>query len=79
MLTLIMPDPEYYFGGPRKELYGDTVSELRLQAREYLTDLNYGASDVGSMFFVYRDGARMGTMMYNGVFHKEDPLLDVPL
>lgn len=74
-LIAIIPDPD----GPdfRKEIYGDTVAELRTNTRTFIVDSGYGASQIGSKFNVYRDGARVGTMMYNGKFFKADPLLDV--
>lgn len=75
LLTAIIPDPDYIDGACRKEIHGETPEVLAKSAREWLLlETGYGASQVGSKFNVYRDGARVGTLMYNGKFHWADPL-----
>ncbi len=72
MLTAIIPDPL----GPdmRHEVHGDNPKQLAAAAREWIFLENYGASDIGSQFNVFRDGNIVGTLMYNGKFHWADPL-----
>ena len=74
LLTAIIPDPSYYDGDKRKEIYAETPSELVSNIRAFINECCYGASDVGSLFNVYRDGVRVATATYNGKFHWADPL-----
>lgn len=46
--------------------------------RELITTEGYGASDIGGMFSVYRDGARIGDIAYNGRFYLREELIGTP-
>jgi len=69
MLTAIIPDP----WGPdfRKEVYGNDIKSLAASMRDFITNMGYGASDVGSQFNVYEDGKQIGLLRYNGSFTEE--------
>jgi hypothetical protein len=69
MLTAIIPDP--YGPDFRKEVYGDTVEQLASAMRDFIVNMGYGASDVGSQFNVYEDGSQVGLLRYNGSFTNE--------
>ncbi len=76
MLTAIIPDPDYYDGAKRKELHGDTPAELSRAVREWIELSCYGASAIGAIFNVFRDGNLVATVCYNGRFDWRDPLYD---
>ena len=73
--TAIIPEP-VFMDFPRTEIHGDDIPELQRALRQHLSETGHGASDVGSKFYVYRDGARVGTLMYNGVYHVREELKD---
>ncbi len=73
LLTVIIPDPEYFDGDKRREIHGRTPAELARDARSWIAVSGYGASAIGSTFNVYRDGARVGTLMFNGKFRWAEP------
>lgn len=69
MLTAIIPDP--YGPDFRKEIYGDTIDQLARNVRQFISEMCYGASDIGSQFNVYVDGKQTGLLAYNGRFTTE--------
>ncbi len=77
MSLLISIVPNANAGSGRHEIYGDDRADLARSLRELITTEGYGASDIGGKFPVYRDGAVVGTLCYNGRFFKADPLLRV--
>jgi hypothetical protein len=74
-LTAIVPNFNAGFG--RHEVHGDNPQDLARELRELITLECYGASDIGGMFSVYRDGARIGDVAYNGTFHLREELRGV--
>lgn len=61
----------------QEELTGETLAELRIKVRQYITDNCFGASDVGSRFEVDHidlpSGAcYVGYITYNGRFIAHD-------
>ena len=72
MLTAIIPDPNGR--EPRAEIHGDHPIELSQNVRAFIMLENYGASDIGSLFNVYRDGNIVATVAYNGRFDWRDSL-----
>ena len=72
MLTAIIPHPN---GDDfRAEIHGDHPIELSRAVRQFLVFEGYGASDVGALFNVYRDGNIVATVAYNGRFDWRDSL-----
>ena len=71
-LTAIVPNFDGGFG--RHKVHGDDPQDLARDLRELITQECYGASDIGGMFSVYRDGARIGDIAYNGKFYLREEL-----
>jgi hypothetical protein len=71
LLIAIVPNPNC---GGRKEIYAYSTKELVANIRAFIVDSDYGASDVGANFSVYREGNLVGTATYNGKFFWADPL-----
>jgi hypothetical protein len=69
MLTAIIPHPHGL--AFRKEIYGSDVEDLARNVREFISEMCYGASDIGSQFNVYVDGKQTGLLAYNGKFTTE--------
>ena len=72
MLTAIIPHPN---GDDfRAEIHGDTRRELSQNVRTFIMFEGYGASDIGALFNVYREGNIVATVSYNGRFDWRDSL-----
>ena len=71
-LTAIIPDPNGRES--RAEIHGSHPIELSQNVRAFIMLENYGASDIGSLFNVYRDGNIVATVSYNGRFDWRDSL-----
>ena len=69
MLIVIIPDP--WNEGFRKEIHAADLKKLHQKMREFISDMGYGASDIGSQFNVYEDGKQIGLLRYNGSFTEE--------
>ena len=69
LMTAIVPDP--YGPDFRAEIHGANVEELAGNLRQFITEMCYGASDIGSQFNVYVDGKQTGLIAYNGRFTTE--------
>jgi hypothetical protein len=74
-LIAILPDPDCYGGSKQKRITADTPVELAKAVRAWVTESGYGASDIGALFDVYRDGlkAPVATIAYNSKFIWRDP------
>ena len=68
LLIAIIPDPMYFDGNKRKEIYGSTPAELASALRKWVVESGYGASDIGAMFDVYRNNRKVAVLRYNGRF-----------
>ena len=70
MLTAIIPHPN---GDDfRAEIHGDHPIELSQNVRAFIMLEGYGASDVGGLFSVYREGNIVATVSFNGKFNWRD-------
>jgi len=67
MLTVIIPDPDFQHGECRKEIHADTPETLAQDARTFIDDCGYGASDTGAIFKILNNAGKVcGTLSYNG-------------
>ena len=48
------------------------VDTLRAEVRSFILENDFGASDVGSIFSIYRDGNVVADLCYNGKFNWRD-------
>lgn len=72
VLIAVVPDPDYFDGKDRKEVYADTPDELVKAVREWITETGYGSRAIGAMFNVYQDGKFVASVRYNGRFDWRD-------
>ena len=76
MYTAIIPDPDGRGGGfPRTEIHGDTIPSLREAVLFHISDTGYTRRALGQLFSVYRCGALMGCIDYDGVWFVRDELV----
>lgn len=73
LYTTVIPNPD--FGdNVRKQICGETASELARNVRNFIDDSGYGASDIGARFNIYFNADKIGKIGYNGSIHFDEPL-----